>query len=104
MAGPGAAVTRCGTDTSRDWRADGSARHQHRFEPSLEQMTDQTVAPVEGLGVDAVEVPHQSRQLPRVRPHDEVILVAHQAVGQDIGVEARQRRGEYVELTLPSGR
>lgn len=76
------------------------AINQYRLEAPLEQMTDEAVAPIEGLGVNAVEVPHQPLQLPQVRLHHQVITVAHQAIGQDIGVELRQRLAKHVEPTL----
>jgi hypothetical protein len=61
------------------------------------------VAPVDGLGVDTVLVPHQPRQLLRVRLRDEVMVVAHQAASQDIGVQARLCLGDHAELALGVG-
>ena len=46
------------------------------------------------LGVDAVEMAHQARQVGLVRLQDEVVVVAHEAVGKDAGVEAVCGLGE----------
>ena len=63
-------------------------------------MPNEAVAPVEGLGVNAAEMPYQPRQLLRVRLHDKVMVVAHQAASQDIGVKAHQCLGKHIELAL----
>jgi hypothetical protein len=46
------------------------------------------MAPVVGLREDAVHVPHQPRQVAFARVQHQVIVVAHQAVGQHLGIEA----------------
>ena len=67
----------------------------------LEQVAHQPVASAELLGVHAVDVPHQPRQvaLPRVQHPMEV--VAHLAVGQQLRVEPLHRLGGDVQLGRP---
>ncbi len=62
--------------------------HQDGLEAPLEQMTHLGVAPVVGLGADAVEMAHQQRQpaLPGVQ--HKVIVLAHEAAGQHPGIKA----------------
>jgi hypothetical protein len=49
----------------------GVAINQDRLEPPLEQMSDEAMRAVEGLGVDAVQMSHQPRQVPLARLHTE---------------------------------
>ena len=67
----------------------------------LKQVADQPVASVELLGVHAVDVPHQARQvaLPRVQHPMEV--VAHLTVGQHLCVEPLHCLGDDVQLGRP---
>jgi hypothetical protein len=74
-----------------------------RLEPALEQMADQAMPVVEGLGVDAVQMSHQPRQTALARVQHEVIVVAHLAVGQHLGVEPVHGRCQHVQLQQAVG-
>ncbi len=56
---------------------------------------------VEALCVDPVHMPHQARQvgLPGVQHH--VVVIAHQAIGQHLRVEAIHRLRDDLELRPP---
>lgn len=53
---------------------------------------------VETLRVRPVEVPHQTRKIGHARVQHQVIVIAHLAVGQHLGVEAFHRLRQHVEL------
>lgn len=76
----------------------GVAIDRDRLVAALEQVADQAVALVEALRVDAVEVPHQARQVALARVQHEVVVVAHQAVRQHLGVEAVERMLEHGQV------
>ena len=57
------------------------ALHQHGMVAALEYVAGAVVAPVEGLGVHAVQIAHAAREVGRRRLEHEVIMVAHQAIG-----------------------
>jgi hypothetical protein len=46
------------------------------------------MAAVVGLGVHTVQLPHQSRQVAPARVQHQVVVVAHQTVGQHLRIEA----------------
>ena len=50
--------------------------HQDYFEPALKQMPHQRVALVECLGVHAVHMPHQTRQIGLARVQHQVTVTA----------------------------
>jgi len=75
--------------------------HQDRFEAPLEQMTHLVVATVVGLGIDPVDVTHQQGQIPLPGVQHEVVVVGHQAVGQGLGIEARECLRHNRQQTLP---
>ena len=56
------------------------ALHQHGMVAALEHVTGAAVAPVEGLGVHAIQVAHAAREVGCRRLEHEVIVVAHQAI------------------------
>ena len=58
-----------------------AAVHQSGFEAALEQVARELVAAVECLGVHAVDVARQARQIGFSGADDQVVVVAHQAVG-----------------------
>jgi hypothetical protein len=64
-------------------------------------MPNQAVAVVVSLGVDAVHVPHQARQIGLARVQHEVKVVSHQAIGQHLGIEALHRLLDDGELRQP---
>jgi hypothetical protein len=49
------------------------------------------VSAIEALGVDPVDVAHQQGEIGLPGVQHEVVVVVHQAIGQGLGVEARQR-------------
>ena len=55
------------------------------------------VTAVERLRVDAVQVPHQQRQVRQSRVQHEVIVVAHQAIGQYLGIKTGQPRRHHTQ-------
>ena len=64
------------------------AVHHDGVEAPLEHMPHANVAAVERLRVHAVQVPHEARQVRLPRLQHQVIVVAHQAIGQHAGIEA----------------
>jgi hypothetical protein len=55
------------------------------------------VPAVEDLGVDAIEVPHEPRQVGLAGMQHEVVVVTHQAVGQHLRIEALYALGQHGE-------
>ena len=55
--------------------------HENRLESPLQYMPDPSVAAVEALGVDAVQLAHADGQVAVRRLDHQVVMVAHQAVG-----------------------
>ena len=73
------------------------------FEPSLEQVPGSPVPPVEGLGIDAVELPHADGEI-AIRSLDEkMVMVIHEAVGRADPVIAFVDMGKGLEECLPIG-
>ena len=70
---------------------------------ALEQVPHQSVPPVEGLGVDPVEVPHQSRQRARSGAQHQVVVIAHEAIGKHRRVEARGGFAQNRKVRLAVG-
>ena len=54
---------------------------QYGFEPSLQDVTDLMVIPIEFLGVDAIEMLHPPTESSFHRFYDYVVVVSHEAVG-----------------------
>ena len=54
-------------------------------------MPDFVVPAIEPLGVDPVDVAHQRGEIGLPGVQHEVVVVVHQAIGQGLRVEARQR-------------
>jgi len=75
--------------------------HQDRLEAPLEQVTHLLVSTVVGLGVDPVDVAHQQGEIALPGVQHEVVVVAHQAVGQGLGIEARECLRYDLQHTLP---
>jgi hypothetical protein len=61
-------------------------------------MPYQTVPPVEHLRVDAVHMAHQPRQIGLPGVEHQVVVVAHQAIGQHLRVEPVHRLGDDIQL------
>ena len=59
------------------------------------------MALVEALGVDTVDMPHQPRQIRRPCVQHQVEVVAHQTVGQHLGIKTICCPGDDVQLGLP---
>ena len=68
--------------------ADSIAFDQNRLEPPLKQVSDQTVASVERLGINTVELSNTLRQVRIRRLHHEVVMGDHLAVGVGTPVAA----------------
>lgn len=64
------------------------AVHQHRLEAPLEQVPDFVVTAIEGLRESTIHVPHQPRAIALTRVEDQVVLDAHQTVGQYLRIKA----------------
>jgi hypothetical protein len=67
----------------------GVTIHQDRFETPLKQMPDLVVAAVERLRVYAVNMAHQQRPIGAPRMQHKMLVLAHQATGKQLRVEAR---------------
>ncbi len=63
-------------------------------------MADGPVPAVVGLGVDAVDVAHDARQVGPPRVQDEMVVIAHQAIGENAAVESRERPTQHVQPDL----
>jgi hypothetical protein len=57
-------------------------------EAALKQMPHLAMPPVVELSVNAVQLAHQLRQISSPRLKHEVVVVVHEAVSEDTGVEA----------------
>ena len=64
------------------------AVHQDRLETALKHMPCQSVTAVEALGVDAVDMTHQSRQIGPMCVQHQVRVIAHHAISQQLSVES----------------
>ncbi len=77
---------------------------QNRVESGLEEMTDPAVLTVETQGVDAVQVPHTSREIGLWGLYEQVIVVAEQAVSEHEPAKARdglvERRHPLTPVTV----
>ncbi len=71
------------------------------LEAPLEQMPDLGMPTVVRLRVDAVELLHQHREIGAARVQHEVVVIAHQAVGQHLRVAALQGLGDDGQENLP---
>jgi hypothetical protein len=88
-------------DVAAHFQQVGVAVHQNGLETALEDMAHLAVAAVHALGENAVDVPHQRREIGLPRAQHQVVVIAHQAVGQRAGVEAVEGLGEQVEEESP---
>ena len=52
---------------------------------------------IEGLGVDPVDVAHEQGKIGSARMQHEVVVVAHQAIGEDLGIKAGECLRHHVE-------
>jgi hypothetical protein len=76
---------------------------QHALEAPLEHRAALAMAAVVGLGVDAVDVAHQARQIGLAREQQQLVVVVQQAVGQHLGVETRHALLDHRQQRLPIG-
>jgi hypothetical protein len=58
-------------------------------EPTLEEVADPGVAPVEARGVEPVQALHPGRELRLRRPDDEMEVVRHQRPGVELPAMSR---------------
>ena len=77
----------------------GITVHQDGFEPPLEQMPRKAMPLIESLGVDAIHMPHQPRQVAHAGVKHQVEVIAHQAVGQHLRVKALHGLRQDRQLT-----
>jgi hypothetical protein len=66
------------------------------LEPTLEEVTDQSMAPMDCLGGDAVELTHPLQEV-GIRLDDEVIMIGHLAIGVAAPVEAAAHLAQRCE-------
>lgn len=59
------------------------------------------VAAVEGLRVDAVQLPHGAGEVRVRRLQEQVVVVVHEAVGEDVQAVAARYLREDLEEALP---
>jgi hypothetical protein len=64
-------------------------------------MAHQAMPAVDVLRVDAVHLPHQARQVGGTGVQHEMVVVAHQAIGQHLRVEALQCQRDDAQLRGP---
>ena len=77
--------------------------HQDRLVASLKQMTDQTVASIEALRVVPVQLAHPSGAVAVDGFHQQMIVVAHLAIGMHHPIEAATDVPEHLQPILPVG-
>ncbi len=61
---------------------------QNAFEAPLKQVPHLAMPPVVELGVNAVQLAHQLGQSSPPRSEHKVVVIVHETVGEDTGVEA----------------
>jgi hypothetical protein len=71
------------------------------FESPLKNMSDEPMALVEYTRIDPVHVPHRPRQVCAPCVKDKMIVIAHQTVGQNLGIESQHRLGNNVQQRAP---
>jgi hypothetical protein len=59
----------------------GILLHNDCLESSLKQVPYPTVALIESLGIDAVQLPHAYRKISVGRINKQMVMIVHQAVG-----------------------
>ncbi len=64
---------------------------ENALETPLKKVPGLVVPPIVGLGIDAVDLAHQLREVGATRLENEVIVVVHQAVRKGRGIEAIER-------------
>ena len=67
------------------------------LEAALEQMPNLAMPPIETLRIDPVDLAHQRRQIGPARMQHKVVVIAHQAVGQQLRIEPPQAVRDEVE-------
>ena len=59
------------------------------------------MTPVIRLGVDAIDVAHQPRQVGAPGMQNQVVMIVHQAIGQGTGIKPLKRRADRLQKHLP---
>lgn len=88
-------------DVAADFQQIRIAVHQDGLEAALKKMAHLAMAPVVRLSVDAIDVPHQHGQVRPSRVQNQVVMVAHKAIGQCTGIEAVQCGADDLQKRLP---
>ena len=66
-------------------------------------MPDLAVPPIEGLGIDAIDVAHEQGEVGLPGIKHEVVVVSYQAVGEHLCIEPRQRLPDDAGGVMPAG-
>ena len=74
---------------------------EDRLEAPLEEMPHLAMPAVVGLRVDAIDLSHQPGQVRAAGMQDQMIMVAHQAIGQCTGIEAVKGCSNHVQKCPP---
>lgn len=64
-------------------------------------MPHHAMTPVERLRVHAIDVAHQPRQVGLAGTHHQVVVVAHLAIGQHLGIKTIHRQRDDFQLGDP---
>lgn len=94
---------RAQVDVTTRFQKVGIANHHDGVKPPLKQMADLPVPPDEGLRVHDIDMPHQPRRTGLLCLQHEVVVIAHQAIGKQDGVDPIQPLLDYRQTT-PRGR
>lgn len=70
---------------------------QDRFEAPLEQMAKSLVPAVTLLGINAIHVTHESREICPMSLEHEVVVIGHQAIRETSGIETFQGLSNDIE-------
>ena len=75
--------------------------HRHRLVAALEQMPHPPMAPIEPLRIHPVQLAHPARQRRLQRHHEQMEVIAHQAVREHAPAVALGHRLQDLEEPLP---
>ena len=66
-------------------------------------MADAPMAPIEPLGIGAIQLPHALGQIRQGRFHQQMVMIVHQAIGMASPPKAIHDLGESIEKGLAVG-
>ena len=64
----------------------------------LKQISHQPMAPIEGLGIHPIKVPHHPRQIGLPGVQHQVIVIAHLAIRQYLRIKPLRRLSQQVQV------